>query len=488
MNGINGQLDSGNGGGGRPTVMTSTTYAELKQLRDSNGLTPGTWYRITDYTCTTTQDETQSAGHVFDIIVRADDASHLNENAYAAHHEGDTYFQDCKLEAWELKYCIDNDNTRFAWADEDGKGVIFFMKDEWNNQCPYDFKNIMFKRYLVTEYDNVLDEILNNSDWTPSKYIAFEGLENEHIDEYDESDSIFLYTFSTNSYEDTDAILDASLNTKNNNNDTDAYYVQFCNDNEIGQFMAGQEIDGKCKTVIRLNNIVISDRNELFEEGNEPVKIYGNVFGVNCHDMMFESHSYCNTFKANCKNNLFFKSYYNTIGNYCSGNTFGNECYNNTFGNDCQYNTFGNECCNNTFGNNCWYNTFGNNCQYNTFGNYCCRNTFGNNCQENTFGNYCQYNTFGNECWHNTFGNNCSHNTFGNYVETITVFDGVMNCSVTGGSSSSVVKNAQILNGTAGASSSNKLTISFAANKSYTQVAGKNTSGTLKIFNPADNA
>lgn len=98
MNGINTTLDKGgNGGGGAAKLAVLITYAELVSLRDGAGLVPGTWYRITDYTCTTTQNDTQSAGHVFDIIVRADDASHLNENAYAAHHEGDTYFQDCKL-------------------------------------------------------------------------------------------------------------------------------------------------------------------------------------------------------------------------------------------------------------------------------------------------------------------------------------------------------------------------------------------------------
>ena len=96
------------------TAAVPTTYAELVALRDGGNLVPGTWYRITDYVCTTTQADTQSAEHPFDIIVRADDASHLNENAYAAHHEGDTYFANCKLEAWELKYSLDNDTTRFV--------------------------------------------------------------------------------------------------------------------------------------------------------------------------------------------------------------------------------------------------------------------------------------------------------------------------------------------------------------------------------------
>ena len=143
----------GNGGGGGSTpaqLAVSTTYAALKALRDGGNLVPGTWYRITDYACTTTQQDTQSANHAFDIIVHADDASHLNENAYAAHHDGDTYFADCKLEAWQLKYSLDNDTDRFAWADTtNGTGVVYWMKDEWENECPYDFKNIQFSRTLT---------------------------------------------------------------------------------------------------------------------------------------------------------------------------------------------------------------------------------------------------------------------------------------------------------------------------------------------------
>lgn len=62
-------------------------------------------------------------------------------------HEGDTYYsaEDCKanLSAWELKYSIDNDDTKYYWADtENGKGVIYWLKDDWGNECPYDFKQI----------------------------------------------------------------------------------------------------------------------------------------------------------------------------------------------------------------------------------------------------------------------------------------------------------------------------------------------------------
>ena len=40
--------------GGIAQTMTETTYAELKSMRNNGTLTPGMWYRITDYVCTTT--------------------------------------------------------------------------------------------------------------------------------------------------------------------------------------------------------------------------------------------------------------------------------------------------------------------------------------------------------------------------------------------------------------------------------------------------
>lgn len=133
--------------------LEALTYAELKGKRDNGELIPGKFYRITDYECTTTTPNTSSAGHQFDIIVVADNANTLNENANACLHEGDTYFANNKLEAWKLWYCLDNDTNRFGWADDtDGKGVIYRMIDELNNDVPYDFKNILFAKNNISYY------------------------------------------------------------------------------------------------------------------------------------------------------------------------------------------------------------------------------------------------------------------------------------------------------------------------------------------------
>lgn len=225
--------------------MESIKWLELKALRDNAQLVAGRQYRITDYVATTAQEDTMSANRPFDIIVTADDEWTLNESARAILHNRDEYFANCDLAAWELKYCIDNDAERFAWAADGkvksfcvrssydntyieaggkftpigllsdviadihygeriteefpegkyiwasendhyysyaiteseyfsqgsrvfyceangdsehfgytddvvknvcGKGVVYYMKDEWNNECPYDFKGIAFAK------------------------------------------------------------------------------------------------------------------------------------------------------------------------------------------------------------------------------------------------------------------------------------------------------------------------------------------------------
>ena len=130
-------------------IYESITWEELYGLCEGDALIPGMTYRLTDYQCTVANDSNAQAKNEgqFDILIVADDVNNLNENVRFTYHDGDSYFGGCNLESWEGKYCIYNEITRFNWADEtNGKGVIYWLKDEWGNECPYDFKNIQFKR------------------------------------------------------------------------------------------------------------------------------------------------------------------------------------------------------------------------------------------------------------------------------------------------------------------------------------------------------
>jgi len=434
--------------------MESVTYSELKSKRDNGELVPGKHYRITDYVTTTSQENTQSAGHQFDVVVLALDESTLSENAHAMQHDSDTYFStnSADIGSWELKYCIDNDTDRFAWADSvNGKGVIYYMKDEWNNECPYDFKNIQFKRWAITDITSstlsgdALNELKNtyvfssnggkhfaakNADgnWIPSSqgititvdensfgwYYTFNGMSSENGETVNET-----YDVSTHHFKVTQDCIDYIINEDGSGLNTQ----DICFDNKVLEFMQeyiGDDLYSKGRYV--LNNIVFINGLSFcyYNEEDEycefsTAECYGNVFKSNCNS---------NTFGNNCRNNTFGNNAYgNTFGNECYNNSFGNDCWNNTFGNDCWNNTFGNSVNRNsfgnsvnrnTFGNNCRNNTFGNNCASNTFWNNCDSNSFGNNCDSNSFGNYFQSNSFGNNAYGNTFGNNCASNRLGN--------------------------------------------------------------------------
>lgn len=131
-------------------LYKSIIYSDLKELRDNSNLIPGAYYRIIDYNCTTTQKDTKAVNNQFDIIVKAIDDCTLSEIASACPSVGVNYYDNCNLNAWKIWYCLDNDTERFHWADLNGKGVIYRMIDEFGNDCPYDFKNIMFKRCACT--------------------------------------------------------------------------------------------------------------------------------------------------------------------------------------------------------------------------------------------------------------------------------------------------------------------------------------------------
>ena len=186
---------------GKVDQAISKTYAQLKAMRDGGTLKPGQWYRITDYTCTTTQAETRSADNVFDILVLALTNNELSETAFATHHAGDTYFANSNLAAWELKYCLDNDTNRFAWADgTNGKGVIYWMKDEWNNECPYDFKNIQFAVRQLTGSSTAMPYSYLTRDQFTNSYLSIYNFANNNWVSPDASTignlKQYMYTFS----------------------------------------------------------------------------------------------------------------------------------------------------------------------------------------------------------------------------------------------------------------------------------------------------
>ena len=452
------------------------TWSELKSLRNNGRLVPGQKYRITDYQCTTTQKGTKSAGHQFDIIVTADSESILNEEARAIKHLGDNYFSyfyNCDLDAWKIWYCIYNDTTRFKWADEtNGKGVIYRMIDEWNNDVPYDFKNII---YIVVPY------FLFSQNY--SEYTIYKFTRDVSIDMSIDGTQYYGYISEYTPY----GFENNECWVKEENPSIDS--VLYKRDGSVINFKA----EG---TLIKVSSATY----ETYTFGKKEDKTVNSQDGYfACHNNIIAPY-YLKKNKLMSLNN-------NTFDSSCDNNILGYNCCNNTFDIICNNNSFGSGCENNSFGDNCSNNIFGNNCGNNTVGDGCTNNTFGNNCYNNSFGDYCSQNSFGNNCYNNllnykyynnSFGNNCQYiklasdssasatkynyyryNHFGDGCKYI-LFKGTETAS-----DSAQVQNykfAQSLQGTPDAN----LTVDGKRNKAFETKVARNSNGDLKIYCEAD--
>ena len=159
-----------------------------------------------------------------------------------------------------------------------GKGVIYRMIDEFNNDIPYDFKNIQYKYPNDTE-----------------------------------TYTYYYYTF-------------ASDNTENNN-DYSLDKSNECHSNTIKPYI---KITSTGKQM-QLNRIMfIGGRGFVCNTfGNN---CYGNAFNYACNNNTFGDRCSYNIFGTDCSNNVF--------GNGCVYNIFRNDCSSNNFGNGCCYNIF----------------------------------------------------------------------------------------------------------------------------------------------------
>ena len=462
-------------------IYKNITYTELVDLRNNAQLTPGKLYRITDYTCTTTQANTRSAGHVFDIIVTADSANTLNEVARAVQHGGDTYFRNCDLNAWKIWYCLDNDTTRFAWADSvNGKGVIYRMIDEFNNDVPYDFKNIQFKD--------------PNSTDTNYFYYTFSGYGDDETDySIFRTTNIFSNTILpfygndlTNSKQTINKIL---FSVGGDGNCYGNYFGSGCYNITLAFYCCNNTFGNGCYS----NSLSPYCSNNTFGDD-----CHSNKLNLRCSYNIFEYKCYSNTLGEDCRNNTFGNSCFsNSLDNGCSNNSFGNGCYSNSFGNACNYNSFGNGCYSNSLTSNCYSNSFGERCYSNSFGNACNSNSFDNDCYYNSFGNYCSSNSLGINCLFNSFENGCSYIKFASdssasnkykYYRHNHFGDGCLYIIFTGAetaSSSNQVQKYNFAQGLKGTSDA-YITVNGERNRAYETKVAKNSKGDLKIYCEAD--
>ena len=445
------------------SVYTSVTYAQLVQLREQSKLMPGTWYRMIDFVTKVANDpEARSAGHPFDLLLLATSENTLSEEArpMLTSRNAGRYFRDSNLKAWKVWYCLDNDSMRFMWASPSGTGVIYRMVDEWGNDCPYDFKNVQFKRYAVTD-DNAGGDFDLRLDGLYMGYNA--DMYNLYIEDY--SDFIYCYTF--NSYnENNGTSVDASLSPQSFSSDSQSvanYKQRGCLQNVIAPYYAPVEIDDRINfSSLALNNICYIYRNADSDSGaQEGYGIFGNRFDTGCYNMSFQSNARNNTFGQECHNMVAGYRFYNmSFSQGCCDMSFSQDCRRMSFSQGCWGMSFSQGCCDMSFSQGCWGMSFS---------QYCHDMSFSQDCGRMSFSQECRLMSFSQDCYSMSFSQGCRN---------INVDAGVHDLQLPAGAS-----NIHIFSGVRGSQSQ---PLGVATNADYTQFVAMGSNNNVRIFNPAD--
>ena len=320
------------------SLCTSITYSDLVTLRNNLELKPGMLYRIVDYVTTTAQANTSSAGRQFDIVVMAVSDRQLGEEATALKHRRSGHIDPlsfCDMGAWQIRYCLDNDTDRFAWADTtNGKGVIYYMKDEFGNEAYYDFKNIRFTK------------------------------SGQYTDAY-----TFSYTY-TDPETDVETLEEATTTDP----ETSTNSVRF---NRILPSVT-------YGTLSLPSNVFLSEM--------DYARYYGNVLMDGCRENRFDNDCNMNVLGAHCDGNRFYQTCeQNSLDANCSSNVLGMECCFNRLDCGCQNNVIDAYGYRNHIGNGAGYCFIGEESYNNDIGAGCDNVRIGAYAESVRIGNGCDH-------------------------------------------------------------------------------------------------
>ena len=335
-----------------------------------------------------------------------------------------------------------------------GKGVIYRMIDEFGNDCPYDFKNIMFRRYEAEAPEESED---SHYLWILSNNIIYQ-LDNGSISyRWCGCDNDDIY------WEANDELISS------NTGDYRAFYT-------FSNFIDDYEEDVYLITDDSLNKHC---RNNIIKEAHS----YSGVNVLN--NIVLLSECSCNTFGLDC-NNI-------TIGNECKYNSFKSNCQLIIFGNRCYYNELGESCSYFTYGNDCKSNINGNESLGITLGNYCLNNTICDSTANIAFDNYGKLNTIGKRASYSAFSSSFANNIIGEdcfeiefispYCQYNCVDSGVSSITVSGYETASSAQQVQNYHLTSGIKNQ---TISAKRKREYKTTVAFTSNNLLMTFNLAD--
>lgn len=247
--------------------------ADLKTLSSKNELEVNKTYTI-NY---------DSYPNKFLISLLAINSSQFSPIVSTQKLKDDNYFANSSIDKWEVKYDFENN-------------VITYMKDEYGNEAPYDFKNIISPRtsYLFTysinqDYSltgNCINNVVNST--SPSVELKRSGQQSDICYNYIGQDSSNILIIGSNN-----TIMNNNTNTQIGGNN-----------NYVGNNNVDIVISSDNNTIKNNNssiNIITSSHNNIIENFNNQItlKTSSNTKIYNYCTSIYSNNSNNNTFFGN---------------------------------------------------------------------------------------------------------------------------------------------------------------------------------------------
>ena len=500
------------------------TWAQLKDARDAGNLIPGQYYRIADYVTTVngaTITNARSAGHPFDILVRADSANTLNEQAWAVRHDGDTYFEGARLEAWELKYRLDNvqwSKQAGTYVTDEENGYTFqvvgditlsghtykllqgfgMYVDDWSDyalmETVAEGEQIICYYGDPEEFDPEAPEVVGTASGIEEVTEAGKGTIVYMKDEWGNEAGYDFKNIQQKRWKVTDELERDSLDGKylgvlnslpeklSIEDESDfiwAYLYSVYNYEGGTQDTTDHSLTGKVHGVV--TNFTV-DNNNAFVWENDDNEAYKCTFSGSVGNCSFSENV------ENC-------SFSGSVGN-CS---FSGDVYQSTFSGSVRNCSFSGYVYWNTFSGsvgNCSFSGYVRRCSFSGYVENCSFSGSVGNCSFSGYVGKCSFSGNVRVCSFSGSVGNCSfsgdvyQSTFSGNVESCS-FSGSVNNSIISGQLNSLQINASsgasgIINGLYTLGKIDSKTITVTANAAYPTYAAMTTAGQLKTWNPAD--
>lgn len=437
------KTSGGGGGGGGNVNFTSVTYAQLVTLIGTSGLVQGDSYLITDFQTIYDQPDYDAAGlpkavvstlsgATEPIIVEAISTNEISNQALSTVYENDQLLYDWTFQTTEVMSVA-------------AKGRITQRTDNNNNVLPYDFREVLFKRYESVSGSGIYNSYKDTGFASNSAIPTFgTNAYNNSIPFYKNAASPFFLpnnVFGNDCY---DNIIENLFYNNTFGNECNANNIgynflknlignQFWKNN-VGTDFESNIIGNAFRNNKVLNRFAFNTIADNFKQnqiannfgvnpaGSGSGNTIGSEFNFNVVGEHFHNNQITGSFLNNNVGDIFSNNIIgirfrdNNISNYFGSNSsFG--AFGNTIGDDFKNNQIGETFSSNTVGNDFVFNVLGDECYVNVIGNEFLGNNIGNFFQYNPIiGNYFKHNNIANYFWYNIdIGEGFQNNKIGDY-------------------------------------------------------------------------